>query len=746
MRTPIRSAAACALMSFAAAAQPVADKPPSEQAYAGLALRDTPVGTVVEYPQYGPFHGDMYRSDSVWRGDVIVSISCAGRALRPEGQSDERLSVDAFRALIKSAHPGDELTIVYRRAADAEKHLEDEQPFSDPAGQERSATVRLGSRDQWTGSVGRGLRPGASIDPLPEGEFEARILSVLDRLGVAKAPDGGGALFKYLTGVQEAALDPNSLPAVVSAYRRPLSGPTAEAELAVEVRAMVADSDLRRAVVREALHVLDAPSTVGSQSAADPEDRATAEALMATLRAWPYITDEKAIALTRRSRPIFDSAIAGAAALPDLAGRFDRWARAGARGVVPSEIHDAVTGEILSAEKTELGWAVHGGPGPNGYDMSRIAVVVDDGGDDVYRWPAAAAGDRQIILDRAGDDRYESTTDFAGPGAGVFGCSLVDDASGNDTYTTTSECSLASGLFGLGIVIDRAGDDHYENSGPGAGWAEGAGFYGAGMLVDLGGNDKYHGEAVCQGVGGPRGFGAIVDVRGDDSYASTGPDFKSTSQFENSWHSMSQGMGYGVRSQASGGVGAIYDMEGNDTYDAGEYAQGCGYYFGMGILHDAGGNDRYTGAAFVQAYAAHQGIGMLIEDGGNDSYTARILTGQATAWDQSMAWLIDRAGDDVYASLQEGQGAATHQSMGILIDLAGSDSYGSGGGLQGQPGANIDRPGVGRLFGLSVLMDLGGARDTYSVPGRADGQVTAVGERKENSPDESRLYGVFDDQ
>ena len=38
--------------------------------------------------------------------------------------------------------------------------------------------------------------------------------------------------------------------------------------------------------------------------------------------------------------------------------------------------------------------------------------------------------------------------------------------------------------------------------------------------------------------------------------------------------------------------------EGDDVYDAGNFSQGTGYYFGVGVLDDASGNDRYLGSRY----------------------------------------------------------------------------------------------------------------------------------------------------
>ena len=65
---------------------------------------------------------------------------------------------------------------------------------------------------------------------------------------------------------------------------------------------------------------------------------------------------------------------------------------------------------------------------------------------------------------------------------------------------------------------------------------------------------------------------------------------------------------------AAGGVGAIYDLAGNDRYEGGEFSQAGGYYFGLGILHDKKGHDLYYGNRYGQSFSAHQAIGILVDE------------------------------------------------------------------------------------------------------------------------------------
>jgi hypothetical protein len=328
----------------------------------------------------------------------------------------------------------------------------------------------------------------------------------------------------------------------------------------------------------------------------------------------------------------------------------------------------------------------------------------------------------------------------------VFGLSILDDRAGNDVYRSPRAFSIGAGLCGIGILLDHAGNDTYENRGPQAGWSMGVGFYGAGLIVDRAGADVYRGEKLSQGVGGPRGIGMILEGKGKDLYVANGPAFGSAYGTPGVYLGMSQGFGIGVRGYAAGGVGAIYDYDGNDRYEAGEFSQAGGYYWGLGILHDAKGHDVYLGNRYGQAFAAHQAAGILIDDEGDDTYWAMTAACQGGTWDESIGLLLDRQGNDSYRCDGLGQGAASMQAIGLLIDLAGDDRYSAGkGSTQGQGGGNAYHYDATKVFSFSGLFDLGGGHDSYRAD-RGNDKAVATGSFRPKNPAASNLYGVFVDR
>lgn len=731
------------------------DHPWAAEPYLGLAVRDTDHVVVVGWVYPGPLGGQSFTSKSgIQRGDNLVSIN--GTPID---------SADAFKALIATLSPGDEMTIVYRRSPDADMNAS--VPVGGAGGDEVTITTTLSSRDAWSGTVGRGL--GERTIPLPRrGEYEQMIKQHAKDLGVISPDDGLGALLEHIGSVQTGNFDSNTLSWVAHAFQKPLAlDGIADGidEMIAPIRAIGAeysDQDIK-AMLEAAIAVIDydlsdiqSLDSLEHQARFDHDLLEHAISLMSTMNeSWSVdpTNAESQIGVIRQSNkrlPVWLNE-----AMRSLLKNYNVWSTArdsvADRELVNPQRDTGITGTIAKRGDLLDQLVVFGGSGDNSYDMSRIkATIIDLGGNDTYIWPEdfdpSEHGSSHIIIDMGGNDTYRSDSAFAGPGVGVFGGSIIDDHSGNDTYTSTKLGSMAMGLFGIGIILDRAGDDTYTNTGPESGWSQGVGFYGIGLILDREGSDVYHAEKLSQGVGGPRGFGAIIDGNGNDLYQANGPNYGSAYGTPGVYLGMSQGFGFGVRGYAAGGVGMIDDMGGNDQYIAGEFSQGGGYYFGLGLIRDHSGHDLYHGNRYGQAFAAHQAAGILIDDAGDDTYWSMTAASQSGVWDESVTLLLDKAGNDSYRCDGLGIGAASMQAIGIFIDLGGDDRYSANpGATLGQSGSNTYHYGTSGVMSFSGFFDLGGGLDSY--PGaRANGTARTTGSRNEQEPQNSGLYGVFVDE
>jgi hypothetical protein len=406
---------------------------------------------------------------------------------------------------------------------------------------------------------------------------------------------------------------------------------------------------------------------------------------------------------------------------------------------LPPELAGAVDGTVLTTQRVdELGWIVIGGPGPNRYDMTKIAAVFDPAGDDRYEWGTGVVGSR-LVVDVAGNDVHASSRGadgappLAGPAGAACGVCVIDDFAGNDRY----ECAqngLGAATFGVGILVDRAGDDTYT----GGAWTVGAAFAGIGAICDLGGSDLYVSEMFSQGCGGPGGAALLLDATGGDRYRADGT---APSAYETpTVHcSFSQGVGFGYRAGAAGGVGALVDLAGDDRYEGGEFAQGCGYFLSMGILRDSAGRDLYYGNRYAQGTAAHQSFGALLDGAGDDIYWSMTAAGQGAAWDVSVAVLVDGGGDDRYQADGLSQGAAAMQAIGFLSDRAGHDDYRAAGASQGSADGNGYHWDTTHCTSVGVLQDRDGPNRFNA--GRADGDRRMTGDA--TSTTGQTQWGVF---
>ncbi len=356
-------------------------------------------------------------------------------------------------------------------------------------------------------------------------------------------------------------------------------------------------------------------------------------------------------------------------------------------------------------EETKFGPIIICGKGRN-WHKKEAALIIDLGGNDFYSLPPLAeplTKPFQITLDLAGDDYYQSTTEYT-QGSGFLGHGLLVDQKGNDRYIA-KQWAQGSALCGCGLLLDYEGDDSYR----GMTFCQGAAIFGFGLLKDNRGNDVYEGHLKCQAFGGALAAGLLVDGKGNDRYYALGmtPTGYGTPGIYDAW---SQGCADGFRLLAPGGLAAIIDGSGNDRYEAGNFSQGGGYYFGAGLILDRGqGNDSYQGSRYNQGFCAHQAVGLFFDEGGNDSYKTHQGVAQALAWDESATLFIDFAGNDKYeGGAFFSHGASAHNSKCLFWDCAGKDTYAYKPG-QGVAGSNNYHGGTS----LSLFIDEGGDTDIY---------------------------------
>ncbi|HHS50027.1 MAG TPA: HEAT repeat domain-containing protein [candidate division Zixibacteria bacterium] len=329
---------------------------------------------------------------------------------------------------------------------------------------------------------------------------------------------------------------------------------------------------------------------------------------------------------------------------------------------------DAPT-EMIEIE-TRWGKAIIGTEGSDIFGDAQI--ILDPGGDDFYIGEHAAGriGEKPfgVVIDMDGNDLYDGRSSIFNQASGVFGVGVLVDLDGDDTYRAT-HYAQGAGLFGSGILIDMSGDDIYS----GATFVQGAGNFGMGMLIDIEGEDAYRAHCYAQAFAGPKGIGLLRDYSGSDQYFAGGKyNHAPLAPFD--YQSFAQGFAIGWRPDVSGGVGFLFDREGNDTYSSGIYAQGVSYWYALGALVDNGGNDVFTSVWYPQGSGIHLSAGAVVNRGGNDIYVSPQGPGQGSAHDYSVGFFSDFRGDDIYV-IDGGNAASLTNSFALFVDRNGNDLY-----------------------------------------------------------------------
>ncbi len=257
------------------------------------------------------------------------------------------------------------------------------------------------------------------------------------------------------------------------------------------------------------------------------------------------------------------------------------------------------------------------------------------------------------------------------------------------------------------LILDLGGDDIYLNNAggtrPGLPVA---------IVIDWGGNDLYlTKENFSQGAG-LLGGGFLFDLGGDDVF-----------------DALDGGQGAGFF-----GMGILYHGGGRAVFKARTYSQGVGE-MGMGLLWNGDGDTRYLCSGNGQGLGLFKGLGMLMDEKGNDYYQlggldpdfrdplrSTVSMGQGFGWgirpegekcgvSGGMGILIDKAGDDIYNADYFGQGASYYYGTGILDDMSGNDRYIAGRYAQG----------AGIHSSVGILIDRGGNDFYYSSFGVSQG-------------------------
>lgn len=239
---------------------------------------------------------------------------------------------------------------------------------------------------------------------------------------------------------------------------------------------------------------------------------------------------------------------------------------------------------------------------------------------------------------------------------------------------------------------------------------------GAFLIVDLGGNDSYRGSVAASSPTLP--VAALLDLQGRDSYESAdraqgagvtgiGVLLDAEGADRYSAHALGQGLGHF-------GLGALLDLGGDDEYALRYSGQGAGFY-GVGLLFDLAGSDEYTLWSDGQGFGGLAGVGVLADRRGNDSYLAEPdpkITLRPSGHSENKIAVSNAQGCGMGRRGDGSDGHSWAGGLGVLLDAAGDDRFQAGNWAQG----------CGYWFGTGLLWD-GGGNDQY----RATGWASASG-------------------
>ncbi|MBM3316378.1 MAG: hypothetical protein FJY75_00860 [Candidatus Eisenbacteria bacterium] len=332
-------------------------------------------------------------------------------------------------------------------------------------------------------------------------------------------------------------------------------------------------------------------------------------------------------------------------------------------------------------------------------------------------------------VQRALDEYLAQPPRAATPSASFTGCAFDTDL-GRIRILGPGPDEVREPAF---LTLDLGGDDVYRGR-----HAVPAGLdRPVALLIDLAGDDTYDGGRLPAAMAcGLFGVGAIFDLQGDDRYrvreSGLGAgwfgvgllvDYRGDDRYV-----VDQRWGQG---SAHVGVGLLADLEGDDEYICGYESQGLGSTLGAGVLVDASGNDRYIARDDGNISELYNGQSVSMAQG--CGYGRRADLGDGHSLAGGFGVLVDGAGDDRYHATAWSQGAGYWWGVGILEDLGGNDTYRNG----------KYSLGAAAHFAIGCQVDLSGD-DLYNV-----GNPQAVNQYQGHARDGSigiSIDGDGDDQ
>ncbi len=302
------------------------------------------------------------------------------------------------------------------------------------------------------------------------------------------------------------------------------------------------------------------------------------------------------------------------------------------------------------------------GTGDDTYDaetLKNVVLLIDLGGRNTYKAPVATAHEKQIriVIDFGSEISVQGDTDlFGNAGAGVFGIGIMvcPNEDGEKEFHTGS-FSQGLGLAGVGALIVN-GTAHFSAQK----FVQGMGMFGVGILVDRDAKESsYVATRNGQGSAFTRGVG-IFFHEGDGGDIKGGlvqPDPREPSGSV----SLCQGVGFGPRAYAGGGVGLAVVKGDNNAVKGSYFSQGVGYWHGFGVFRVRGNGNTLQARRYDLGSGVHSAFGHL-DVLGNKNRVLNWGVGPAYGWDRSIGSALI-FGNDNEMQTEWGSGTASIGSL-----------------------------------------------------------------------------------
>ncbi|MEW6040423.1 MAG: hypothetical protein AB1633_02770 [Elusimicrobiota bacterium] len=337
--------------------------------------------------------------------------------------------------------------------------------------------------------------------------------------------------------------------------------------------------------------------------------------------------------------------------------------------------------EIEKKIKSKDGKIIISGGADDEYSISDIEnadIIIDLGGNNSYFGNVCSASENQIkvLIDFGKNIRIETSSPAAGSGIFGIGLMYLPNPQGRKTIKTGSY-SLGCGICGVGAAFISGPAELLSDV-----FSQGCAAFGLGVLKhNRASGSIYKADYFSQGAGSTMGLG-LFSLTGS-SVSISGGFAVQDSREPLGFTSMCQGVGFGPRALAGGGIGIAVLETDNSEIKSSYFAQGSGYWHALGVFHVTGNVNKFQTRRYSQGAGVHSASGMMFLSG-EKNQTVNWGVGPAYGWDLSHGIFISSGNDNIFQAdwgsacgANGGRGLfyASGDNLKVALPRIGSGSY-----------------------------------------------------------------------